>query len=200
MPREPHLLDQINVERDFPEELPIPGMLSANMVSWMMNELQNSRYAPGDAQIYRDGAKPEMVHEAFDLPGVFAKTSETAYLDGCDWPVVHSWTVPEGLRPGFYIVVSTLLRNRPRRRLDTRGYSTCVEMPWCHCAQLYLSVQIVDHGACRIQPTTSLNIIAEYWDETCRRDAVDMTPPLIFVPLYLAFGEFVSQSILWDQT
>ncbi|PJE26471.1 hypothetical protein PSM7751_00732 [Pseudooceanicola marinus] len=66
-------------------------------------------------QIYRDGARPEMVHEAFDMPGVFAPTSETAYVDGCDWPVVHSWTIPEGLRPGFYLVVSTCLRKSGER-------------------------------------------------------------------------------------
>ena len=66
-------------------------------------------------QIYRDGARPEMVHEAFDMPGVFAPTSETAYVDGCDWPVVHSWAIPEGLRPGFYLVVSTCLRKSGER-------------------------------------------------------------------------------------
>lgn len=66
-------------------------------------------------QIYRDGHAPEMVHEAFDLPGSFTRTSETAYMDGCDWPVLHRWTIPEGLRSGFYRVVSTCLRKSGER-------------------------------------------------------------------------------------
>lgn len=66
-------------------------------------------------QIYRDGYRPEMAHEVFDLPGAFTKTSETAYSDGCDWPVVHSWTIPEGQRPGFYRVVSTCMRKDGER-------------------------------------------------------------------------------------
>ncbi|MGR3395810.1 N,N-dimethylformamidase beta subunit family domain-containing protein, partial [Pseudooceanicola nanhaiensis] len=66
-------------------------------------------------QIYRDGHAPEMAHEVFDLPGTFTRTSETAYMDGCDWPVMHSWTIPEGQRPGFYRVVSTCLRKDGER-------------------------------------------------------------------------------------
>ena len=61
-------------------------------------------------QIYRDGFQPEMVHESFDLPGTFATTSETAYMDGCDWPVVHRWPIPADMRSGFYRVVSTCRR------------------------------------------------------------------------------------------
>lgn len=66
-------------------------------------------------QIYRDGHRPEMVHEAFDLPGSFTKTSETAYMDGCDWPVVHSWKIPASQRSGFYRVVSTCVRKDGER-------------------------------------------------------------------------------------
>lgn len=63
-----------------------------------------------DIHIYRDGHDPQTVHEAKGLPGSFTKTSETAYIDGCDWPVLHSWTISEGTRSGFYRVVSTCLR------------------------------------------------------------------------------------------
>lgn len=66
-------------------------------------------------QIYRDGHRPQMVHQAFDLQGDFTKTSETAYMDGCDWPVLHSWTLPADLRPGFYRVVTTCLRKDGNR-------------------------------------------------------------------------------------
>lgn len=66
-------------------------------------------------QVYRDGHAPEMVHEAFDLPGAFTKTPETAYIDGCDWPVLHSWKIPETRRSGFYRVVSTCLRDDGQR-------------------------------------------------------------------------------------
>jgi hypothetical protein len=66
-------------------------------------------------QIYRDGHRPEMAHEAFDLPGAFFPTSATAYVDGCDWPVVHRWIIPKDQRPGFYRVVSTCLRKSGER-------------------------------------------------------------------------------------
>lgn len=66
-------------------------------------------------QIYRDGAYPEMVHETFELPGTFTKTSETAYMDGCDWPVLHSWPIPGNQKPGFYRVVSTCMRKDGER-------------------------------------------------------------------------------------
>jgi len=66
-------------------------------------------------QIYRDGYHPEMVHESFDMRGEFTKTSETAYMDGCDWPVLHKWEIPKDLRAGFYRVVSTCLRKSGER-------------------------------------------------------------------------------------
>ncbi|WP_226581506.1 N,N-dimethylformamidase beta subunit family domain-containing protein [Acuticoccus sediminis] len=65
--------------------------------------------------IYRDGAAPEMMHEATGLPGEFTATSSTAYMDGCDWPVLTRWTIPEGTRSGFYRVVSTCLRKDGER-------------------------------------------------------------------------------------
>lgn len=61
-------------------------------------------------QIYRDGNAPEMVHEAIDLKGRFTPMPDKAYINGCDWPVLHSWTLPADLRSGFYRVVSTCLR------------------------------------------------------------------------------------------
>jgi hypothetical protein len=66
-------------------------------------------------QIYRDGHRPEMVHESFGLPGSFTKTSETAYMDGCDWPVLHRWEIPRDQRSGFYRVVSTCMRKGGER-------------------------------------------------------------------------------------
>ncbi|WP_411907682.1 N,N-dimethylformamidase beta subunit family domain-containing protein, partial [Salmonella enterica] len=61
-------------------------------------------------QIYSDGHKPQMRDEAFELPGSFTKTSETAFMDGCDWPVLYRWKIPDDARSGFYRVVSTCLR------------------------------------------------------------------------------------------
>lgn len=61
-------------------------------------------------QIYRDGHRPVMMHEATDLAGAFSRTSETAYEHGCDWPVLHRWTIPEDAPSGFYRVVSTCMR------------------------------------------------------------------------------------------
>ncbi len=42
-----------------------------------------------------------MMDEAFELPGSFTKTSETAYMDGCDWPVLYRWKIPDDARSGF---------------------------------------------------------------------------------------------------
>ncbi|HWT61356.1 MAG TPA: N,N-dimethylformamidase beta subunit family domain-containing protein [Ochrobactrum sp.] len=61
-------------------------------------------------KIYRDSHEPQMMDEAFDLPGSFTKTSETAYMDGCDWPVLYRWQIPDDARSGFYRVVSTCMR------------------------------------------------------------------------------------------
>lgn len=66
-------------------------------------------------QIYRDGFQPEMVHESFKLRGDFTKTSETAYKDGCDWPVLHQWEIPRDQRSGFFRVVSTCTRKDGER-------------------------------------------------------------------------------------
>jgi hypothetical protein len=58
-------------------------------------------------QIYRDGAKPTLVHEAKNLPGQFHKMPERAYARGCDWPVSYQWQLPPDLGSGFYRVVSS---------------------------------------------------------------------------------------------
>ena len=65
--------------------------------------------------IYRDGVSPQMVHEAQGLPGEFTKTPETAYMDGCDWPVLTEWRIPPDQRSGFYRVVATCLRKDGQR-------------------------------------------------------------------------------------
>ena len=61
-------------------------------------------------QVYRDGHAPAMAYEAFDRSGEFTPTAETAYADGCDWPVLHRWAIPQDQRPGFYRVVATCHR------------------------------------------------------------------------------------------
>jgi len=66
-------------------------------------------------QVYRDGHRPEMLVEVHDLPGSFSKTSETAYMDGCDWPVLHSWTIPADMRSGPCRVVASCLRKDGQR-------------------------------------------------------------------------------------
>ena len=42
-------------------------------------------------QVYRDGLRPEMVHEALDLPGQFTLAPKDAYKAGCGWPARHRW-------------------------------------------------------------------------------------------------------------
>ncbi|MEQ8813476.1 MAG: hypothetical protein RLO51_29070 [Thalassobaculum sp.] len=58
-------------------------------------------------EIWRDGARPVLVHEAADLPGAFHPTPEQAYRTGCGWPVAYRWTLPADLGSGFYRVVSS---------------------------------------------------------------------------------------------
>ncbi|MDO9524292.1 MAG: hypothetical protein Q7J57_01915, partial [Gemmobacter sp.] len=61
-------------------------------------------------QIYRDGHAPEMVHEEMRIAGRFTAMPDRAWRDGCGWPVLHRWRIPEDQRSGFYRVVSTCLR------------------------------------------------------------------------------------------
>ncbi|MER9731587.1 N,N-dimethylformamidase beta subunit family domain-containing protein [Mesorhizobium sp. M0217] len=65
--------------------------------------------------IYRDGHAPERVEQAEGLSGAFAATSPTAYMDGCDWPVLHTWRIPHDMRSGFYRIVSTCERAHGER-------------------------------------------------------------------------------------
>jgi len=61
-------------------------------------------------QIYRDGHSPTMVHEAMSLRGTFTQMPNCAWREGCDWPVLHRWTIPKDQMSGFYRVVSSCLR------------------------------------------------------------------------------------------
>ena len=61
-------------------------------------------------QIYRDGVRPTLVHRADGLAGQFTATPKDAYKAGCDWPVVHEWTIPQGTPSGFYRVLSNCER------------------------------------------------------------------------------------------
>ncbi len=61
-------------------------------------------------QVYRDGSRPETVHEARELAGRFSPMPQKAYAAGCGWPVRHRWRLPPDLRSGFYRVVSSCER------------------------------------------------------------------------------------------
>ena len=61
-------------------------------------------------QVYRDGLKPEMVHQVLDIPGQFTPAPKDAYKAGCGWPLRYRWRLPAELRPGFYRVVSSCAR------------------------------------------------------------------------------------------
>ena len=69
-------------------------------------------------EVYRDGWRPEPVHAAHDLPGLFSATPKDAYKAGCGWPVRHTWRLPADLRSGFYRVVSTCRRPEGGRFLQ----------------------------------------------------------------------------------
>ena len=62
-------------------------------------------------QIYRDGVRPALAHRADGLAGQFTAKPKDAYKAGCDWPVVHEWTIPRGTPSGFYRVLSSCERH-----------------------------------------------------------------------------------------
>jgi len=55
-------------------------------------------------RIDRDGLEPMLVHEVDDLPGRFTPAPKDAYKNGCGWPVLHTWRLPDDLKSGFYRV------------------------------------------------------------------------------------------------
>ena len=55
-------------------------------------------------EVVRDGLNPTTVHREDGLPGRATPMPEGAYERGCDWPVLHSWTLPADLPSGFYLV------------------------------------------------------------------------------------------------
>ena len=59
-------------------------------------------------EIIRDGAKPEVVYRAENLPGKYLETPVDVSTKGCGWPVSHQFKIPEGLRSGGYLLLSTI--------------------------------------------------------------------------------------------
>ena len=92
-------------------------------------------YAPGDTvnfhtstsakdysiEVVRDGAHPETVYQINGLPGALHKTPEDAYAKGCGWPVAHSWTIPDDLCSGGYIV-NTRARNNAGEEVEQQHW------------------------------------------------------------------------------
>lgn len=86
-------------------------------------------YAPGDRvqfhgstnaaswtiEVTRDGLRPVVVHRADGLPGRATPMPAGAYETGCDWPVLHRWTLPADLPSGFYVVESSVVRRQGGR-------------------------------------------------------------------------------------
>jgi hypothetical protein len=61
-------------------------------------------------RIDRDGLEPALVHDVNDLPGRFTPAPKDAYKNGCGWPVLYSWRLPDDLRSGFYRVAASCAR------------------------------------------------------------------------------------------
>ncbi|MGJ9411937.1 N,N-dimethylformamidase beta subunit family domain-containing protein [Aeromicrobium sp. CF4.19] len=57
-----------------------------------------------DLRIYRDGFQETTVHQSRHTPVSFQPVAANAYEAGCGWTVTDSWTVPEDLEPGPYLV------------------------------------------------------------------------------------------------
>ena len=81
-------------------------------------------YAPGETvqfhgstnaaawtlEVTRDGWKPEVVYRKEGLAGQSTPMPKDAYLAGCDWPVLHTFRLPDDLRSGFYLVEASVER------------------------------------------------------------------------------------------
>lgn len=87
-------------------------------------------YAPGDEvvlhvsttadrwafEVGRDGAIYEPLLRVGDLPGTHHDTPTDCSVSGCDWPESTRFTVPEGWRPGGYLI--TLIAERGGDRVE----------------------------------------------------------------------------------
>lgn len=76
-----------------------------------------------DFEIILDGLRPRTVATLNGISSTSVPTPPLFYERGCDWPVVHRWTVPEEASSGFYI-----LRIRARRgsRIVEYEHGFCV--------------------------------------------------------------------------
>lgn len=57
-------------------------------------------------EIVRDVATPKTVYKRDALRGYCFDTPKDASVSGCGWPVNHSWTLPEDLESGGYLVLT----------------------------------------------------------------------------------------------
>ncbi|MCO5081012.1 MAG: hypothetical protein M9955_05050 [Rhizobiaceae bacterium] len=77
--------------------------------------------------ITRDGSKPEVVHVAENLVADHRPTPLDAYAKGCGWPVGYSWTIPDSLASGFYLV--TVRTTQPSGEIWEREHFFVVKAP-----------------------------------------------------------------------
>lgn len=61
-------------------------------------------------KIFRDGGTYEEVYSAEGITGQRSPTPDDAYEKGCEWPSLHTWTLPQDLRSGFYVVIFSIQR------------------------------------------------------------------------------------------
>lgn len=78
-------------------------------------------YAPGDTvqfctsttardydiQVVRDGADRDLIYRSKSLRGTMHTTPRDAPVNGCKWPVAHTWKIPDDARSGGYLVITT---------------------------------------------------------------------------------------------
>ncbi len=69
-----------------------------------------------DMEIARDGASFDPVMTVRDLPGVSHDTPADCSINGCNWPVAHTFTVPADWISGGYLV--TLTGHRGDHRVE----------------------------------------------------------------------------------
>ena len=73
-------------------------------------------------EIFRDGGDRVSVHYADELDAGYYPTPDNFFEAGCNWPVGYSWTVPQGLASGFYLVICKVKNIRGETREHEAGF------------------------------------------------------------------------------
>ena len=73
-------------------------------------------------EILRDGGEAITVHQAEEIVGKQYTMPDNFFEVGCDWPVGYSWTLPDDLASGFYLVLCRVTNQQGETREQEAGF------------------------------------------------------------------------------